>query len=209
MAKYTMREMVDLHHEGKTLLYPKMVIRRKVATDEVAASIARSSTFNKGEILGIIRGLAEHLATFMGDGCSVELDGIGVFTPSLRLREGAARELPDETGGRRNATSIEVGTVHFRVYKEWVSDVNTRCRLERSDHTFRLKASPYSEKERRARALAYLDEHTTLCSREYAQLTGISQNKACMELKAWAEAPESGITCRGRGTHKIYLRSGE
>ena len=26
MARYTMQEMNDLHHEGKTLLYPRMII---------------------------------------------------------------------------------------------------------------------------------------------------------------------------------------
>lgn len=206
MAKYTMREMVDLHHEGGTLLYPTMVIRRKVGSDEVAERMAMASTFNKGEILGIIRGLGEQLATFMGDGCSVELDGIGVFTPSLRLREGATREQPDESGGKRNAASIEVGTVHFRVSKEWVSDVNARCRLERGERAFRLKTSPYSEAERLARALAYLDAHTTLSCREYAQLAGMSLSRASRELSAWAKDPASGITSRGQATHKVYVR---
>ena len=90
-AKYVMQEMVDLNREGETLLHPRMVMERCCGTEELARMMARASTFGEGEIAGLIRGIGLCMARLMADGCSVKLDGIGTFAPSLVLREDKER----------------------------------------------------------------------------------------------------------------------
>lgn len=123
-----MQEMSDLNHEGETLLYPRMVITDCCPTAELAERIAANSTFSPGEAAGLIRQLADEMAAVMASGRSVRLDGIGTFTPTLALEHDKKREAPDGSGSRRNATSIRVGGVGFRVNRRLVSETD-RCAI--------------------------------------------------------------------------------
>ena len=110
MAEYTMQEVNDLNHSGKTLLYPRMIIRRCCDTDELSEWMAEGSTFDAGEIRGMLHRLFTTMARRMADGCSVRIEGVGVFSPQLALKEGRERERTDGEGRRRNAASIAAPT---------------------------------------------------------------------------------------------------
>lgn len=201
-----MQEMVDLNREGETLLHPRMVIERCCGTEELARMMARGSTFGEGEIMGLIQAVGRCMAQLMANGCSVKLDGIGTFTPSLALREDKERERPDGTGQKRNARSVRVGGVNFRAERVWVADVNRLCELERGAEQRRIRRSRYTPEERLGLALRYLEQHPTLNISTYAALTGLGRNKAGDELRRWAAQPRSGIGVQGFGSHRLYVR---
>ena len=75
MAEYTMQEVNDLNHSGKTLLYPRMIIRRCCDTDELSEWMAEGSTFDAGEIRGMLHRLFTTMARRMAD-ASIEVGGI-------------------------------------------------------------------------------------------------------------------------------------
>lgn len=201
-----MQEMTDLNREGKTLLYPRMIITRQCTTDELAEYMADETTFNPGEILGILRQLSKHLARQMADGHSVKIEGIGTFTPALSLREGKEREAPDGTGTRRNADSIRVSSVNFRPDTPLLDEVNRRCRLERSPVKYSRHVSEYTPEQRLALARRHLETHPTLSVREYIALTGLGRTRASEELRHWTETADSGIGIMGRGAHRLYVK---
>lgn len=200
-----MKEMRDMREEGKTILYPRMVIKRCIPLDELLGTTLRYTTFSPAEANGMVRELVCGLARALADGCSVKVDGLGVFTPSLGLKEGKEREQPGGAGGRRNASSIEISGANFRPDKEFLRVMNEHCSLRRSEKSFSLKKSEYSEAERLSRAKAYLGSKPSLPVRTYAELVGISVTSASRELRRWAEDAESGITTEGVGTHKRYV----
>lgn len=205
-ARYTMQEMSDLNHEGETLLYPRMVITDCCPTAELAERIAANSTFSPGEATGLIRQLADEMAAVMASGRSVRLDGIGTFTPTLALEHGKKRETPDGSGSRRNATSIRVGGVGFRVNRRLVSETDRLCHLERAACNFVRQRSPYTPEERLTRALTYLAGHPWLTVADYAQLCRLSRTTAGRELRRWLADPSSGLTAKGSGSHRVYVR---
>ena len=127
-----MQEMNNLHQDGETLLYPRMIIRDCCGTEELASTISEESSFTPGEVMGMMRQLCRKMAAAMAEGRSVKLDGLGTFSPSLALRKGRERETTDGSGKRRNAGSIEVGSVNFRADRMMVQEINHRCHLERS-----------------------------------------------------------------------------
>ena len=49
MAQYIMQEMNLPNEEGKRLLYPRMVLAKRVGLQEVAEALERSSTYTTGE----------------------------------------------------------------------------------------------------------------------------------------------------------------
>lgn len=70
--------------------------------DYLAQRINYASTFTPGDIIGLVKSLTQAIAREMGEGHSVKVDGLGVFTPSLGLREGFERESAEQGG--QNAT---------------------------------------------------------------------------------------------------------
>ena len=205
MAQYAMQEVNDLHNEGQTLLYPRMVIEGCFDTDEVIRRVARTTTFSSGDVKGVLEAVRLEMAYMMASGYSVRLDGIGTFTPSLALRKGKERETPDGES-RRNAMSIKVGSINFRVDKEWVKEVDSNCHLTRKTGGYKRHVSKYTPEERLALAQRYLETHSELTVLGYAYLTGLSRTTAGRELRRWHETEGSGIGIKGFGSHRVYVR---
>lgn len=206
MAKYTMQEVNDLNHEGKTLLYPRMVIEENVGTEQLVRAAAKSTSFSAGELKGMLEAIRGEMAWQMAQGRSVRLEGIGTFTPALALRKGKEREEADGKT-RRNALSIRVGSVHFRADKELARSIDLACQLERVPGGYKKHVSKYAPEERLRMAQEYLETHAELTVAAYAELTGLSRTTASRELRRWHETEGSGIGIKGLGSHRVYVSS--
>nr|WP_302828844.1 HU family DNA-binding protein [uncultured Bacteroides sp.] len=207
MAEYEMQEMNLPNKEGKRVLYPRLVQRGQITAEDIAKKISQKSTFSKGDILGLLDELADELAYQMGEGKSVKLERIGTFVASLCLRDGKERETGKEEESRRNARSIAVGDIKFRPDKALLQETNLNCNLERSQHKFRRSSQRYTPEERLERARNYLAEHPYMTVGDYCAITGLRRTAASLELRQWADQPDSGIGRSGRGTHKVYVNN--
>ena len=94
--------------------------------------------------------------------------------------------------------------VNFRADRGLVTGVNEHCRLEPGGAR-QLHRSPYSVEERTALAREFLAKNGVMRTDDYAQLTGLSRTVASIELRQLCEAPDSGITSRGRKSGKVYI----
>ena len=108
-----MQEMKDLNNEGqtllyprKTLLYPRIVLKGQIGTEEMLESMTHGTTFNAAEAGGVLKLAATYLAKMMANGYSVRIEGIGIFAPTIGLKKGKEREQADGSGTRRNASSL-------------------------------------------------------------------------------------------------------
>lgn len=203
---YVMKEMPDLQGTGERIVYPQFAHIEQTTTHQLAASIRAKSAFSEGEIEGLIQLIADELAHELAQGHSVRLDGIGTFTPALALRPGKEREEPDGEGTRRNARSIEVGGVNFRVDKTLLYRTNALCEPVRAPWKPRRSSQQYTPEERLRLALDYLETHPYLTVTEYRKLTGLLRTAATEELKAWAAEADTGIQAMGRGAHRVYVK---
>lgn len=209
MAKYYMQEMPDLKKEGKTLLYPKMEIEGVCSTKELVTSGVKGSSVSKAEAMAVIELIAAEMAWRMAQGQSVKIDGIGLFTPSLSLKEGKEREEIDSNIPKRNAASIRIGSINFRADNGLVRETDTLCRLEKGSDVKRCKTSAHTAEERLEILKRYLDENKYVTVNKYMEISGLNRTTASKEIKAWTENEESGITYEGKGTHKIFVRKKE
>lgn len=206
MALYIMEEMPDIHKTGERILYPRFAMIEQADFMSLVQKITDTSGFKPGEIEGILKQTALEMAKLMANGCSVKLDGIGTFTPALALREGKEREEAGETGKHRNAQSIVVGNVNFRVDRNLIRKINERCFLERANWKSRRSSQKYTPEQRLEKVMQYLNEHPYLTVLEYQKLTGLLRTTATNELKQWAALPDSGIDTSGRGSHRVYIK---
>lgn len=200
-----MQEVNDLNNEGKTLLYPRMIIKDCCSTDELAEWATRHTTFSPAEVKGALEVLRQGMIWQMSLGRSVHLEGIGTFTPGLTLRKGKEREQPDGSTGRRNAASIQVGRIHFKADKSLPQDIGSECHLERSNRRFVRKHSKYTPEQRLALAQKHLKQHGRLYIGTYAYMTGLSKSTAGRELRRWLDTPGTGIDAEGTGSHRFYV----
>lgn len=208
MAQYEMQESTLPSEGGKRILYPRMRLTGQDTLDDLVRRISRGTTFSPGDVRGLIGTLVDELAFSMGSGRSVKIEGLGVFTPALGLREGAERESGEPGDARRNASSICVSGVHFKVDKRLVMETAGYCQLERSAVKFRKSSNRYTPQERLKLAQDYLVSHEYMTVEGYASLTGLRRTTANRELNAWCNEPGSGIGYRGRASHKVYVRQG-
>lgn len=206
MARYIMEEMPDIRKTGKKVTYPKFARIENMSTKELAKRIEDVSGFSAGEIEGVFLQASIEMAHLMANGYSVKIDGIGTFTPSLALCKGKEREEAGDGGTHRNAQSIVVGDVNFRVDRTMIRNINSRCNLERAPWKRQHSSQKYTPEQRLTLALEYLDKHAFLTVREYRRLTGLLQTAATNELRQWAHQPDSGIGIDGIGSHRVYIK---
>lgn len=95
--------------------------------------------------------------------------------------------------------------INYRADKELIRETNLRCDLRRGGIS-RVRKSPFTEEERRTRALDYLDEHPFLRIQDYMAVTGLKRSSANRELLRLSSDPTSGITLSGYGSHRVYVR---
>ncbi len=205
MAKYIKQEMNDLNGKGEKQVYYRMKIERNVDMEHFVEQITcPGSGLSRGNVLQVMTMVAERLACCMAEGQSVTLDGIGTFTPKLGVVKDKEIDTMDGEGPKRNARSLEVNGVGFKADKELVLATRLRCDLSRGG-IVRVRRSPFSEEERRQKALGFLAEHPFMRLQDYMSLTGLKRTTASLELRRFSADPESGITISGRGNHRVYV----
>ena len=204
-----MQEMPDMKKEGETLLYPRMEITGTCETDELVEASIKGSTFNRGEVRGALDLIAGAMARFMAEGRSVRIEGIGLFTPTVKLRKGKERENIEGNSPRRNAASIEIGGINFRADRTLINETNTLCNLERGSGVKKCRRPKTTAEERLNIVKKYLEENPFITVSDYSKMVELNRTTAAKELKAWAADTESGIAIKGLGTHKVYINAGK
>ena len=115
MAEYNMQELNLPGEDGKRILYPRMKLYGQVDLETITEKIAYASSFTRGDIIGLVQAITDEIAYQMGQGYSVKIDNLGVFTPALGLRQDRERETGEEGDTKRNAVSICLKDIHFKV----------------------------------------------------------------------------------------------
>ena len=182
MAKYIMAPMSNRKTtEGNVPYYPRGLIEHRTNSEEIAQMLSKYTSFTKGDILGVISALGEVIASELVAGHAVYLDGIGRFSPSLKLKDGVEPE-QEHKEGHRNANSIEFHSINFRPSKELVNICNVKGELTRAKIH---KSDPMSStlEDRCHMALNYIKASGFLKVRDYVDLTGLSRNRASQELR--------------------------
>ena len=207
MAEYEMQESNLPNEDGKRILFPRIKLGGQVDLKKIAQNVSYSSSFTPGDILGLVEALTREMAYQMGQGYSVKINGLGVFTPSLALRQGVERESGETGDRRRNAASIRISDIHYKADKELIGQTGINCHLERAQEKFRHSSQLFSPQERLQRAQDFIRTNGYITVADYCRLTGLLRGMATRELNHWCEQPESGITHRGQASHKVYIYS--
>ena len=208
MARYIKQEMSDLNGTGEKRVFYRMKIERNIDMKDFTERIAYpGSGLSRASVMHVMTSVADCLARYMAEGCSVTLEGIGTFKPQLGLVKNKEMDTMDGDDTKRNARSIEVNGISFKADKTLVRETRMCCDLSRGGIS-RVRKSPYTEEVRLSRALEYLKEHPFLRISDYMAINGMKRTSATLELQRLSGDPVSGITISGWGSNKVYVRCG-
>ena len=188
MAYYELQESNLPNEDGRRIKFPRLKLTGQTSTDQIAEAIAHASTFTPGEVKGLIQSLATEIADAMSRGCSVKIDGIGIFTPAVEVAGKHGKQDARTADREVDARDLCIGNIRFKADK------------------FRRSSRQHTPDERLKMAQTYLDTHPVMTIDDYCKLTGLLRYSASKELKRWSDDPASGITSTGRNTHKVYVK---
>jgi len=152
-------------------------------------------------IVGILEAITSAMGKWMADGYTVELEGLGFFTPSLKCVRAA------KTKKDIRAESVRMSTVNFRPTVEFKRYVAFKMELERADKRFfPQKPEAAGELDERKRLLlAFLDANVCITRAEYARLVRVTARRATSDLQAFIAS--GVIRKRGGGRSVVYIKA--
>ena len=206
MAKYIKQEVPDMKKTGEQKVFYRMKVERNIDFQEFIQQVcSHHKGITRGEALRVLVSASETLAELLGEGYSVTLDDWGTFKATIGLEKDKEPDMLDGQGTQRNARSLQLNGVNFRVDKTLVKKARQHCKLER-EGTRRIHRSPYTREERLSLALEYLDKHGAMRVMDYMELTGLSRTTATLELQEFRRDLNSGIDFIGQGSAKVYVK---
>ena len=82
------------------LWYPQVVtVGKPVTTDQVADRLAQMSTVSRGDTYAVLKDLGGVLASFMSEGRTVKLEGVGTFYYTINADKGITK--PEEVTAKQ------------------------------------------------------------------------------------------------------------
>lgn len=210
MARYIQQEMPDLRKTGKKQTYYRLERLHTIDTDSLLDYMEHNyGNANRGTVKAVIAQLTHAISEYISLGHPVSVEGLGTFRATLGTVENPLTpevHVADEDGVQhRNARTIAVNSVHFKVDKAFLAQVNEMTELE-SGSVKKLKVMKSTKEERLQKALEYLESHAVLSVSNYIALTGMARTAATLELRAFAHDPACPLKAHGRGSHRVYVK---
>lgn len=157
----------------KDILHARIVNGSTVSFKSLCERIAVRSTFSEGEVAGIMSLFQEELTDALKEGDSVELEGIGSFSVTLKCP-------PIQNPKEIRAESIHFSRIIFKACKELRREMQL-MKVEKG--VDRWKKRDFTVEQRRSRILAYLAKNPNLQSSDCMGLNDCSRYMAQEDLK--------------------------
>ena len=211
MAKYYLQEMGDMNGNGKTKVYPKLMVYSQISQEDFIKSIrSRAGIFSEGVAEGLFITMAECLTDWLSEGHTVKIEGLGTFSLSLGFTDDKGNEMEDELTDKRRIRKVEVRNVNFKPDPELLKEVQQKTTLEREmTGVKRVRIRKYSMEEKLQRTLEKIERQGFITLQQYANLNNVNRTAASKELNAFAKDPSSGITTMGQASHKVWIKKAE
>ena len=206
MANYILKEMPDMRNTGKRTVYPKMETYSQKTLDDLVKYIRQSGTpYDSGTIKGVVSVLADAAVTWLSNGHTVKIDGLGTFSLSLNFDDKKGNEIKDNRD-KMGYRHVEVKSLNFRPDEEIMRKLRDETELTRVEGGIvQLTKERYTKEERLARTLQYIEQHGFITLTEYANMNGLSRTVASRELKVFTNDPQCPIKAKGVAPHKAWV----
>ena len=84
MIQYVIEKKASPADRSKSKYYAKIVRGSTLSTKKVAALLQERTTLDIGEVYGFILALGKGIRYYVTDSYTVEIEGLGIFTPTIK-----------------------------------------------------------------------------------------------------------------------------
>lgn len=174
---------------GAKLTHARAVSRGTYDLKRVCDLISERSAVSSAEVKSVLDSFAWVIELALKDGCHVELDDLGYFSPSLKT-------IPDKENG--NKGRVFVDGVNYRC------STSLRKKLRQIDLEYvKEKKKPVDWEARKADLVKYMERWESITPRMYAEAFGCSRYRATLDLQQFVE--EGILTKVGYRNKVMYL----
>lgn len=212
MANYVLKELSEEMTGGKKVLFPKMQTYSLQDYKSVLEKMhSYAGSFSEGTIMGVLDALVTTMESWMPEGHSLKIDGLGVFSLVLGFDESKPSEQKAQDGAgeaspRERFRHVCIKSINFKPDPKLIQRMNRNAEFERADSGVRkAQKNPYSPEERLQKAREIIRRQGQMTLGEYAAATGQDRSVASRELKRLVADPASGIAARGAHSHKVWV----
>lgn len=193
---YKITGSVEKENEG--MYRARLVSKGTKSTDDVVREITMRTSFNSGDVRGVLQSITDVMVDYLGQGYDVQLGDIGYF--SVSLTSPVAKRKKDI-----NARSVWFKRLNFRggrgVLRQLEGMIVKRVVLPRA------VSAGYTLERKKEMLCVYLETHPFITRAAYAQLTQSLKNKAINDLNVFIE--EGWLRKFGSGRTVVYYLSKE
>jgi predicted histone-like DNA-binding protein len=158
--------------------HARVVTKRTVTTDTLAADIQESSSLTKADVKSVLTALVHAMRNELGHGSRIHVEGLGYFQLTLACP-------PVNSPGEVRAESIRVKSITFR----------PEISFRKSFHSVLFKRAPvkkhsrqHTEHEMDSLLNAHFMDNPYLTAKQFMQLSGLTHATAARRLKQLVEA---------------------
>lgn len=178
--------------EKKSIPYPRVISRGTRKMDRICYELSDSCSITSSDIKGVLEALSQYIGRELAEGYTVELEGLGHFSPSLK----SIRNV-HEDGTIRYSASVH--GVNFR-------SSNQLKEMVKIDHPQKVKREniPTTDREgRKKKMLEYLQKHPYINISDYTKLNQCTYYIAQKDIKQFET--DGMIYGDGYPTHRVYM----
>lgn len=217
MANYILKELPKGMSDGKKVVFPKMDSYNMLEYDKVLEEISnQDSSLREGTIRSVLTALAKMMTTWLPEGHSMKIDGLGVFSLSLEFDTSTPSENEIAKQQKKGAAKDEQKTSHrhvrikkinFKPDAKLIADMNKNSNFERATPEVIVpNKEVYNLKDRIAIALDIIKEKGFMTLTDYTFATKQSRSGASNDLKKIVASPDSPIAAQGSHSHKVWIK---
>lgn len=189
--KYYIQELPRMRDE-KQQVFPKLETYNAFDNEKMIKRIALESGLQEGAVMAVLDALPRALKNILLEGHTCKLDGIGTFSLSLAFNKGH---------------EVTINKLNLKIDTEFMKELRKEAEFEKiQQEVVTVGPSKGHISEHAALAHKWLESHPFITLQEYANLTGVAPSTASRELKKICNNPSYGISSKGAGPTKIWVR---
>lgn len=179
--------------EDKEILHARIISQGTLDTKYMCKMISMSSTISSADVKGVLEALNFWMGFHLSEGNSIELDGLGFFTPTLK-----SRTATDENG--KNKVIAEADTVSFRC----ASSLKEHIREAGLELAKKPKTEKYTQKQRLDNIMKEVNKNRCINCSTCMQINHYSRFLALNDLKLLIGSKQ--LMQIGQGKQTMYVR---
>ena len=180
--------------EDKKIPHARIISQGTLDTKYMCKMISMSSTISSADVKGVLEALNFWMGFHLAEGNSIELDGLGYFTPTLK-----SRTVTDENGKAK--VIAEADTVSFRC----ATSLKDQVREAGLEQVKKAKTEKLTQEQRLENIMKEVNKNRCINTGTCVQINHYSRFMALNDLKLLID--RNKLVQIGRGKQTMYIRS--